>query len=88
MEAFSAREGDASVYVEIDDDLLLKFRRADVAVGNTGDSRIRIAMILGLDDDETDLIVVNSPGHGLERALHAVETAVQRALAGFPSGSQ
>lgn len=79
IEAWHTLEADGrAVHVREDNDLELRFKRGDVIPANQGD--IHVAMILGVDGEDVDVISVS--GGGLEPAeiLASARSAITRAL--------
>lgn len=80
VESFVATaENGSSVHVRSDDDLALQFKRGEIAPANTG--RINVAMVLSVDDENIDLILIDS-GEATE-VLRQVREAAEQALEGL-----
>ena len=83
VESFIANGSDgATVVVRTDHDLDIKFKRGEVAPNHEG--RLSVAMILGIDDEPTDLILVH--GEDAREALLEVREVVELALTGLKQG--
>ena len=82
IEAFSATDslGEASVFVRKDDDLDTKFKDGHVATDTTGEGRV--AMVLNVDDENSDLIVIDSR-KPLVQVLSEIREAAELALDGL-----
>ena len=80
VESFTATDGaNHTVVVRQDNDLDVKFRRGEVAPNDQG--RLRVAMVLGVDDGPIDLVLFH--GEDVRETLLEIREAVEVALTGL-----
>lgn len=80
---FDTSRAGHSVHVRTDEDLGVKFKRGAVIVGEPGS--VEVAMVLGIDEMESDRIDISgSASSSLRERLERVRAAVDLALEGCP----